>query len=119
MSEGEAAEAAPERRSPAERRRAVLALGAEWRLLARDLALAARGGRAELKEIGLLEELVALAGAIPPGSAEAFLARLESTLSAVDQNANPELALDVLLLAWPAADGSRARNVAPTARVPA
>jgi len=49
----------------------------------------------------LLEDLRVAALGIEPGSAERFLARLGDILPAVEQNANPELALDVLLLDWP------------------
>ncbi len=90
-----------DRQSPAARRRALLTLGTTWRDLARDLAVAGRGGRAELRHVDLLEELVASASALPAGAAEAFMARLEVVLGAAEQNANPELALDALLLAWP------------------
>jgi DNA polymerase-3 subunit delta' len=90
-----------DRQSPGARRRSLLALGALWRGLARDLALVGRGGRAELQHTELLEELVATGAALPSGAVEAFLVRLAGVLGAVEQNANPELALDVLLLTWP------------------
>ena len=92
-----------ERQSPAARRRAVLTLGEAWREVARDLAVAARGGGGELRHVELLEDLRAAASAIGPGPAERFLARLGELLPAVEQNANPELALDALLLEWPGA----------------
>jgi DNA polymerase III subunit delta' len=92
-----------DRQSPAARRRALLTLGTTWRDLARDLAVAGRGGRTELQHVDLLEELVAAASALPKGAAETFMARLEVVLGAAEQNANPELALDALLLAWPSA----------------
>jgi hypothetical protein len=90
-----------ERQSPAVRRRAVLGIGEAWREIARDLAVASRGGGSELRHIELLEDLRVAALGIEPGSAERFLARLGDILPAVEQNANPELALDVLLLDWP------------------
>ena len=96
-----APDSARDRQSPASRRRAVLALGTTWRSVARDVALASRGARAELRHVDLLEEIVAVAAACPPGAAERFLVRLDVVLRAVEQNANPELALDTLLLAWP------------------
>jgi DNA polymerase III subunit delta' len=101
--DGTASEGRRDRQSPAARRRALLTLGATWRDLARDLAVAGRGGRAELRHVGLLEELVAAASALSAGAAETFMARLEVVLGAAEQNANPELALDALLLAWPSA----------------
>lgn len=87
--------------SPAEKRRAVVAILEAWRDLARDLAVAARDGRAALRTMELLEEVEAAAAALPPGAMEAHLARLDETIGLVAANANPELALDVLLLAWP------------------
>jgi len=101
--DGAGSEGRRDRQSPAARRRALLTLGATWRDLARDLAVAGRGGRGELRHVDLLEELVASASALPAGAAEAFMARLEVVLGAAEQNANPELALDALLLAWPSA----------------
>ena len=101
--DGAGSEGRRDRQSPAARRRALLTLGATWRDLARDLAVAGRGGRGELRHVDLLEELVASASALPAGAAEAFMTRLEVVLGAAEQNANPELALDTLLLAWPSA----------------
>jgi DNA polymerase III subunit delta' len=94
-------EAADSRAAPAARRRAVLSLGSTWRGLARDLAVARRGGRAELREVGLLEEITALAGRLGDGDVERFLDLLDRCLAAVELNANPELVADVLLLSWP------------------
>ncbi len=101
--DGAGSEGRRDRQSPAARRRALLTLGTTWRDLARDLAVAGRGGRAELRHVDLLEELVASASALPADAAETFMARLEVVLGAAEQNANPELALDALLLAWPSA----------------
>jgi DNA polymerase-3 subunit delta' len=92
-----------DRQAPGARRRALLALLPLWLGLARDLALAGRGARAELRHMGLLEELVAAAASLPAGTAENFLKRVSAMTGAVEQNANPELVLDVLLLAWPRA----------------
>ncbi len=94
-------EAGDARAAPAARRRAVLSLGSTWRGLARDLAVARRGGRAELREVGLLEEITELAGRIGDGEIERFLDLLDRYLAAVELNANPELIADVLLLSWP------------------
>jgi DNA polymerase-3 subunit delta' len=87
--------------APAERRRAVAALLGVWRSVARDLALVGRGGRAGIRWVDLLEELEATAAGLAPDAAERFLERIERTSALVDANANPELALDALLLAWP------------------
>jgi DNA polymerase-3 subunit delta' len=91
------------RASPAERRAAAAQIMSAWRLVARDVALAARGGRRELQQRDLLDELTAAAARVEPGSMTRFLGRLEAGIRAVDGYANPELALDVLLLAWPSA----------------
>ena len=97
-------EAVDSRAAPAARRRAVLSLGSTWRGLARDLAVARRGGRAELREVELLEEITELAGRFGDAEIERFLDLLDRYLAAVDMNANPELVADVLLLSWPRPD---------------
>lgn len=89
------------RAAPAERRRAALALLGVWRDLARDLVVVARGGRGGLRDPALLEELEAAARGIDADAGATFLGRLERTAELVDGNANPELALDVIVLAWP------------------
>jgi hypothetical protein len=92
------------RRPPAaERREAARALIDAWRVVARDLAVASVGGRRQLRDAALLEEVGDVAGRLPAGSAVAFLARLEATERLVEANASPELAIDTLLLAWPRA----------------
>jgi len=87
--------------SPAERRRSVRGLLVVWRGLARDLAVAGRGGRAQVRWIELLNELEGTVATLDAGAVERFLALLERVSALVEGNANPELALDVLLLAWP------------------
>jgi DNA polymerase-3 subunit delta' len=93
--------AAPRRASPAERRAAVTSVLAVWRDVARDLAVAARGGRRELRQHELLDELAAAGSTVDPMVIATFLGRLEAISRALDAYANPELALDVLLLEWP------------------
>ncbi len=93
---------------PAERREAARALIDAWRVLARDLAVAAAGGRRQLRDAALLEEVGDVAGRLPAGSVVAFLARLEATERLVEANAGPELAIDTLLLAWPRAEAGPA-----------
>ncbi len=97
----DAPEAPGRRTTAAERRRSALALLDVWRDLARDLAVVARGARSGLRDPGLLDDLEAAAGGVDPTAAAAFLARLERTAGLIEANANPELALDVLVLAWP------------------
>jgi len=93
--------------SPAERRAAAAQLLAVWREVARDLAVATRGGRRELRQHELLEGLTLAARTVDPTHAVQFLDRLEAVARALDAYANPELAIDALLLAWP-----RTRRVA-------
>jgi DNA polymerase-3 subunit delta' len=89
------------RQSPAERRAAVARVIAVWREVARDLALAAHGGRAELGRRDMFDELVAAGERVEPAAVGRFVARLDALARAIDGYANPELALDVLLLEWP------------------
>jgi DNA polymerase-3 subunit delta' len=89
------------RASPGERRRAVACVIDVWREVARDLAVAARGGRRELRAVEMLEEFEVAARGVDPSHVIAFLARLDALGSAIEVYANPELALDALLLAWP------------------
>jgi DNA polymerase III delta' subunit len=94
--------------SPAERRRAAAQLVDIWRDLTLDLARAGQGDRRRLHDPGLLEEIDAAAMTVPAGAITRFLARLARIDEVLDGNANPELAIDVLALAWP--------RVAPIAR---
>ena len=94
---------AARRPSPAERRTAVAHVVAVWRDVARDLAVAARGGRRELRQHDLLDELTGSGETVEADDVARFLARLDSTGRALDAYANPELALDALLLDWPRA----------------
>jgi DNA polymerase-3 subunit delta' len=87
--------------APAQRRRAVAAVLEVWRGITRDLAVIARGGRSSVRWIELVDELEAAAGSLPPESMSRFLDRLERASALVAANANPELAIDVLLLRWP------------------
>jgi hypothetical protein len=94
---------APSRVTPAERRAAVAQLLSVWRAVARDLAFAARGGASAVGQHELIDELAAVAPRVDADAVARFLERLESVSRALDSYANPELALDVLLLEWPAA----------------
>ena len=87
--------------SPAERRAAILRVVAAWREVARDLAVAGRGGRREIRHVDLFDELEAAAGGVDGVEIAAFLERLDRLEGAIEAYANPELALDALLLAWP------------------
>jgi DNA polymerase III delta' subunit len=96
------------KRSPAERRRAVLGLVEIWRELALDLAIAGLGGRHELRDPALLEELVAAAAHVQPGAISTFLGQLDHIAELVEGNTGPELAIDVLVLGWPRAAAAAA-----------
>ncbi len=97
------ASSAPKRPQPAERRRAVLRVIAAWRELGRDLAVATAGGRGEIHALDLLEEIEAAGRSVDRADLVWFLQRLDALGAAIESYANPELALDVLLLAWPPA----------------
>jgi DNA polymerase III delta' subunit len=91
------------RASPAERRAAVAQVIAVWRDVARDLAVAARGGQRELRQHDLLDELTAAGTQVSSSDVASFMQRIDAIGRAVEAYANPELALDVLLLEWPTA----------------
>ncbi len=100
--EGDAApEAGTGKVTAAERRRALSLLLDIWRDVARDLACAQRGAPGSIRDVALLEELVAAARDLPPGEAAAALARLVRAGELLEVNATPELVLDVLLIRWP------------------
>jgi DNA polymerase-3 subunit delta' len=91
------------RASPAERRAAVAQILAVWREVARDLAVAARGGKRELHQHELLDELGSAASRVDASQVTAFLQRIDNLGRALDSYANPELVLDTLLIEWPRA----------------
>ena len=74
---------------------------AVWRDVARDLAIAARGGRRELRQHDLLDELASAGDRVDAAQVARFAQRVDDVSRAVDAYANPELALDALLLEWP------------------
>ena len=94
-------DARPARGTPAERRQAAATLIATWTAVARDLAVVAAGSRAAVRDPALLDDLEAVASGTPPGSAAAFTGRLVDAAELLEANANPELLVDVLVLAWP------------------
>ncbi len=107
-----ATRSATSRAAPAERRAAVGQVLGIWRELARDLAVAARGGGAELRQRELVDELQQAGQRVEAQAMAAFVERLDAISRALDSYANPELALDVLLLEWPRTDGSRRTQAA-------
>ncbi len=101
--ESAAADPEPERKaSAAERRRSLAVLLDVWRGLTRDLALAELGADRSIRDVALLEELVATAGSVEPGAFASFLRRLARAAELLEANVSPELVLDVLLVRWPA-----------------
>jgi DNA polymerase III delta' subunit len=100
-SDAPAAESAAPKASASDRRAAAATLLAIWASVARDLTVAGLGGRRQLHDPELLDEFAAVAPTIAAGAVAAFLARLATVEVQIDENVNPELALDVLVLTWP------------------
>ena len=96
-----AVDAAPAKLAAADRRSAAATLIGVWASVARDIAVAAAGGAGQIREIALLDELPSLAPAVSAPSLAAFLGQLAEISIQLDDNVNPELALDVLALSWP------------------
>jgi hypothetical protein len=67
----------------------------------RDLAVVAAGSPAAVRDAALLDDLAGLASRIAPGAPAAFAVRLVRAGELLEANANPELLVDVLVLAWP------------------
>jgi DNA polymerase III subunit delta' len=99
-----AADSAAPKLAAADRRTAAAVLIGVWASVGRDLAVARAGGSAQIREIALLDELPAIAQAVSPATLAAFLAQLAAIANQLDENVNPELALDVLALGWPHAE---------------
>jgi DNA polymerase-3 subunit delta' len=94
-------DAAPAKLAAADRRSAAATLIGVWASVARDIAVAAAGGAGQIREIALLDELPALAPAVSATRLAAFMAQLAEISIQLEDNVNPELALDVLALSWP------------------
>ena len=102
----EDADAAEERESrtpAAERRKAAALVIGIWRDVARDVALVRLGEERRLRDPALLDDLRSAAAALAGADVAAFLARLDDTAELLENNVSPELAIDALVLAWPAA----------------
>lgn len=88
-------------RAPAaERRRAAAQIVEIWRDLTRDLVLVGLGEERRLRDPAMLDDLRGSTD-LTATQLGPFLARLDRTAELIDANVSPELALDVLLLAWP------------------
>jgi DNA polymerase-3 subunit delta' len=96
-----------------DRRSAAATLMEIWTSVGRDLAVAGCGGARQLRETELVDEISAAAAALELAGLAVFLARLSDVARQLDENVNPELALDVLALAWPRP--ARAAALATTA----
>jgi DNA polymerase-3 subunit delta' len=72
-----------------------------WMLWWRDVVLAAHGATHLLSDGGARDEAAAQGRALGPERVERFLRALIEAQSALDQNANPRLTLDVLMLDLP------------------
>jgi DNA polymerase-3 subunit delta' len=115
---GRAAQAA-RRPLPAERRRAAQQVLALWRGVGRDLLVVRGGGRSEVGMLELLEDLEAVATDVDRAELVAFLDRLDGLAAAIEAYANPELAMDDLILAWPRAEASATTSAAVASPTPA
>jgi hypothetical protein len=71
--------------------------------VARDVALVRLGEERRLRDPALLDDLRSAAAALAGADVAAFLARLDGTAELLENNVSPELAIDALVLAWPAA----------------
>ncbi len=91
------------RAAPAVRRAASLALIEIWRDTARDLLVVLAGGTGLVRDLALLEDYERVAVGTSIDEVAAFLARLDGLAAAIEAYANPDLVVDVLLLAWPRA----------------
>jgi DNA polymerase III delta' subunit len=111
---GDAEEASPSgdaagpRASASDRRAAAATLIEAWAAVARDLAVVVRGGARRVSDPELLDELTAAAAGLDQAALTRFIGRLTEIGAGLDENANPELVLDVLALAWPRPAGAAA-----------
>lgn len=87
----------------AERRRAAAALVEIWRDVSRDLVLVGLGEERRLRDPAMLDDMRRAADLTADDLAP-FIVRLDRTAELIDGNVSPELAIDVLLLAWPRRD---------------
>jgi len=92
-----------------ERRAATATLIRIWASVGRDLTLTGAGGLRQVQEVALLDDLRAVAPAVAPASLAAFMERLAAVDRQLDDNVNPELALDTLALSWPRVDTAGTR----------
>jgi DNA polymerase III delta' subunit len=106
---GDGTEAAAPKLAAADRRAAANTLVAIWSSVGRDLAVARAGGIRQLREMALVGDVRAVAPSVSVATLQLFLEQLGKVATQLDENVNPELALDVLALSWPRGDGAVAR----------
>jgi DNA polymerase-3 subunit delta' len=97
----------------ADRRSAAATLVGVWSAIARDLAVAAAGGTRHLRALELVDDLRGVAPAVSTAALSAFMVRLVAISGQLDENVNPELALDVLALSWPRVESPAALPASP------
>jgi DNA polymerase III delta' subunit len=102
-------EAAAPKLAAADRRAAANTLVEIWSSVGRDLAVARAGGIRQLHEMALVDDVRAVAPSVSVATLQLFLEQLGKVATQLDENVNPELALDVLALSWPRVDGGAAR----------
>ena len=73
------------------------------------------GDSHHLHELALLDELSPAAALLDRSALTDFIERLGTIGCQLDENVNPELALDVLALAWPRPSAAASAGVQPLA----
>jgi DNA polymerase-3 subunit delta' len=96
-----AGEAVAVKLAASERRAAAATLMEIWAAVGRDITVVKAGGARQLHGIELVDEFRAIAPAVSAATLTSFMAKLATIDRQLDENANPELALDVLALGWP------------------
>ena len=90
----------------ADRRSAANTLVEIWSSVGRDLAVARAGGVRQLHEMVLIDDVRAVAPLVSVARLQIFLEQLGKVATQLDENVNPELALDVLAVSWPRVDAA-------------
>ncbi|HEX7491141.1 MAG TPA: DNA polymerase III subunit [Candidatus Limnocylindrales bacterium] len=102
-------DAAAPKLAAADRRSAANTLVEIWSSVGRDLAVARAGGVRQLHEMALIDDVRAVAPLVSVATLQIFLEQLGKVATQLDENVNPELALDVLAMSWPRVDGTPSR----------
>jgi DNA polymerase III delta' subunit len=90
----------------ADRRSAANTLVEIWSSVGRDLAVARAGGVRQLHEMALIDDVREVAPLVSIATLQIFLEQLGKVAVQLDENVNPELALDVLAMSWPRVDAA-------------